>query len=279
MSWVRRLLAAALLAGAFASAVAQDEADRLLDAIKLALFDRDWQTALDQSRSLQQGFPDSVHAGEAIYFEAQALERLGRLKDALDRYQQLVRRPRGVGELHLGQAHLSSVSIAVDLCRQGDCSRLSIAEDALSSSDKGRRYYAALRLSFVPVKSRARRAVPVLREILRAEGDDEIRNRANLALLRIDPKLVERQAAQLGIAGRTLNLEVFDKDDLIVDLVLPLSLADFLVDVIPDEALDDLRKEGLDPRDLVRSIERSPQRILTIRANDFLFRIWIGSSN
>lgn len=260
----------------------QPSPEDLLREVKLALFDSQWQKALDSARRLQADFPDSSLAAQALYYEAQALENQGAQAEAIRKYDRFTDRPGSAGSLLVQQAQLSIINLAVELYRQGDKSWIGRVREALSSREQALRYYAALRLSAVPDKGEARRAVPVLREILAKEQDADLRDRAILALLRIDPKLAEEQSRQGGSgrrsspSGQTLNLEIIAEGEATVSMSFPLSMARWLVDAIPADALDELKQEGIDPRNLIEELQKAGGRnIVEVRSKDALFRIWI----
>ncbi len=274
---------AILLLGQGGQALAQQpSAQKLMRDIKLALFDSRWDEALQSARRLQSRFPDSPLAGQALYYEAKALESKGSLAEAVRKYDRFADQPRDAGSLLLQQARLSIINLAVELYRQGDKSWIRRTRQALSSRDQALRYYAALRLSAVPDKSESGRAVPVLREILGNEPDADLRDRAILALMRIDPKLAEGQNRRGGSArrragvGQRLNLEIVAEGEATVSLSFPLSMARWLVDSIPRDALRELEEEGIDARNLIDELQRAGgQNIVEVRSKDALFRIWI----
>lgn len=276
------LLAFLLLAQGGLAQAQQPSADDLLREIKLALFDSQWEKALDSARRLQASFPDSPLSAQALYYEAQALENQGEPAEAIRKYDSFVDHPRGAGSLLVQQAQLSIINLAVDRYRQGDKSWIGRVRRALSSRDQALRYYAGLRLSAVPDKGEARRAVPVLREILAKEKDAELRDRAILALLRIDPKLAEEQnrrnssGRRQASSGQTLNLEIVAEGEATVSMSFPLSMARWLVDAIPADALRELEDEGIDARNLIEELQKAGGRnIVEVRSKDALFRIWI----
>ena len=282
-SCITTALSAILLLVQGGNALAQQpSAENLLREIKLALFDSRWDQALESARRLQSRFPDSPLAGQALFYEAQALENKGSQAEALRKYDRFVDRPQTAGSLLVQQAQLSIINLAVELYRQGDKSWIGRTRQALSSRDQALRYYAALRLSAVADKGEARRAVPVLREILGNEQEADLRNRAILALLRIDPKLAGEQnrrgssgKGRAG-AGQRLNLEIVAEGEATVSLSFPLSMARWMIDAIPRDALRELEREGIDARNLIEELQRAGGlNIVEVRSKDALFRIWI----
>ncbi|HSR66770.1 MAG TPA: hypothetical protein VLU25_02420 [Acidobacteriota bacterium] len=269
------LLTAALVCALAASAAAQSDADQLLLEIKVALFDQNWEEALGKARRLQRDFPDDRRKAHAIYYEADALQGLERRAESLRRFE--AARQAGLNDTLEEQARLSIIDLAVELWQQGDTDYIGRALDELGKDNRRTRYYAALRLSYVDDKSVASRAVPVLREILEKEADEDLRNRATLALLRIDPRLSpSNSGSSAGTQGRRLRIKIEADGEEVVSLSLPLSLARALFQAIPRDAKDELERNGIgDAEKLLEELLESKTNVLEFRSSDRYFRIWI----
>ena len=149
----------------------------------------------------------------------------------------------------------------------------------LDGRDKALRYFSALKISYISDKGVCGKAVPVLKEILRSEEDEELRNRASIALLRCDPKLAQDpdlNAVRSSRRGpnRSIRVVVIEEGVEVAKLNLPLSLARAISQLIPDEARRELRREGIDPENLVEELMRM-RDILEVKTQDGLLRIWI----
>jgi len=250
-------LALALLSLAPAAARAQADAEALRQA-KALYFDRQyaearaaWQAILDA------GAPKEV---SALYWVARCSESLGESERALAEYgRYLASRPpdRALAE----EAKTSRVALAVKLARAGQPGQLSIAREALKDPSRTVRYFAALQLaSLGPEKGRP--AVPVLQEILAQEKDEDLVERAKLALLRIDSSALPMAAPAPRPRGREaawVRIRIYQKGESKpnVAINLPVALADLVFKALPDEAMQDLRKEGYDARSFWEALKKT----------------------
>lgn len=271
-SW---LLTAALACAWTVPAAAQSNADQLLLEIKVALFDQHWQEALGKARRLQSEFPNDRRKSQAIYYEADALQGLERRSESLQRFEAAMQ--AGLNDTLQEQARLSIIDLAVELWQQGDKTYIGRVLDELGKDNRRTRYYAALRLSYVNDRSVARRAVPVLREILEDEDEEDLRNRATLALLRIDPRLSPSNGgSSAGTKGSRLRIKIEADGEEVVSLSLPLSLARALFQAIPREAKEEMERNGIADADkLLEELMASKTNVLEFRSRDGYFRIWI----
>jgi tetratricopeptide (TPR) repeat protein len=277
------LLVGMMMLGALPAAVQSPE--ELLSQAKLSMFDGQWTQALDQIHRLRTLSPREDVLTSSYFYEARVLEKLGRLSEALETYDVYLGRS-GRDSALTAEARSSVIRLAVDLYRAGRKGHLDRALAALRSGDRDLAFLAALQLSRLPEEGLRRQAVPVLQRELRESSDAEVRNQASLALLRIDPRLLEpesvsRPEAAGGVsrdpketAGRNLRLVFRDGDGEELRLNLPLSLARLLLASLPDSAKADLRKEGIQADNLVEELSKAGE-ILEIRTSDGLIRIWI----
>ena len=77
------------------------------------------------------------------------------------------------------------MALAAKLYKNGKRQHLGVLEEALGDSSRTVRYFAALQMASLG-PSVGGSAVPVLQEILRSETDEDLVERAKLALLRLD---------------------------------------------------------------------------------------------
>ena len=76
----------------------------------------------------------------------------------------------------------------------------------LDDKNKVVSYYAAFKLSYLPERQIAARALPVLLTILDREKDDELRDRAKIAVMRMDPARLKETGRPTGKrAGKMLT--------------------------------------------------------------------------
>ncbi len=132
-------------------------------------------------------------------------------------------------------------------------------------------------------------AVPVLKEIVKQEKDRDLVNRAEIALLRVDPKSLApitaakpsgKKPIPAAVSGqpRMLHLQIFQNGAAkpLVDLNVPVSFAQMAVSALDEPAKAEMRKKGFDVENVMRDLERmGPAKILTIRDANRTVQLWI----
>jgi hypothetical protein len=163
----------------------------------------------------------------------------------------------------------------VKLAKGGNASHLQVAREALEDKSRTVRYFAALQLaSLGPAAGKP--AVPVLREILAQEKDEDLVERAKLALLKVDRRALEAtpppgpQPAPARSAA-WVRVRIYERGDTKprVAINVPMALADLVFKALPDDAIAGLRKEGYDARSFWEAVKKTgPAEILTIEGRD-----------
>ena len=254
------------------TAWAQADAEALRQA-KALFFDRQYSEA----RAAWQGVLDasgSTDAPAALYWVARCSESLGESERALAEYgRYLAARPldRALAE----EAKTSRIALAVKLAKAGNPAHLKGARQALTDPDRTVRYFAALQLASLGPEQ-GKPAVPVLQEILAKEKDEDLVERAKLALLRIDRSALPApapapQPKPRGREAAWVRIRIYEKGESKpnVAINLPVALADLVFKALPDEAIADLRKEGYDARSFWEALKKTgPAEILTIEGKD-----------
>jgi hypothetical protein len=278
---MRERLAALLVAALLlpAGALAQAEGEKLRAAKEL-FFDRQYAEA----REAWQAVSASGRAADrpaALYWVARCSENLGESVRALGEYgAYLASRPadRALAE----EARTSRVALAVKLAKAGTTEHLSVARDALADSSRTVRYFAALQVASLGPQA-GKPAVPVLREILAQEKDEDLRERAKLALLRVDRQSLSAEASPAprprGREATWVRVRIYEKGAAKpgVSINLPVALADLVFKSLPDDAIADLRREGYDARTFWDRLKTTgPAEILTIEGDDGeRIQVWI----
>jgi proline dehydrogenase len=165
----------------------------------------------------------------------------------------------------------------MSLYEKGRKSYLREVKARLHRPDDQIRYYAAYKLSFLKDKREAEEAVPVLKEILEEERDQELRDKAKIALLRIDPDAFEEyEEESQERRGRMLKFRIINRrtKDELFKFNVPWALADLALANIPEEARDDLRKEGYNLDRITRELIDKGE-IIEIKTRDVIIKIWI----
>lgn len=284
MSALRRRAVAALVAVALALAAAgparaQADADRLRNA-KALFFDGKY---IEARQAWQSVLARGAEADTAAFWIARCSEKLGEYERALKEYQAFLdRRPvdRALGE----DARTSRVAIAARLVKSGQPQYLPILKDALADPSKTVRYYAALQLAGLGPQAGAA-AVPVLKRILESEKDEDLVERAKLALLRLDPAALApaRAPAAAPSASRReaswlrVRITKRGQSQPAVSINLPVALAELVFKSLPEGARRELREKGYDADNFWGRLKKlGPTEIVTIEGDDGeRIQIWI----
>jgi len=278
---MRERMAALLLAALLlpAGALAQADAEKLR-AAKALFFDRQYAQAREAWQAVRASGP-GPEAQAALYWIARCSESLGESERALGEYgQYLAARPadRALAE----EAKTSRVALAVKLAKAGKTQHLDVARDALADPNRTVRYFAALQLASLGAEE-GKAAVPVLREILAQEKDEDLVERAKLALLRLDRTALSEAPSPSPRRGAReaawVRVRIYEKGSSKpqVSINLPVALADLVFKSLPDGAVADLRKEGYDARTFWERLKKTgPAEILTIEGDDGeRIQVWI----
>ena len=257
----------------------QGDAETLRKA-KTLFFDRHYADARDAWREVHStGHGNEAQA--ALYWIARCSEKLGESERALEEYEAyLDSRPsdRTLPE----EATTSRVALAAKLYKSGKKQHLGILQDALGDSNRTVRYFAALQMASLGPKVGGP-AVPALQEILRKETDEDLVERAKLALLRLDRSaLAEATPPSTGSRGSGtgwIRVRIWEKGSQKpqLSLNLPVFLADMVFNSLPDEARDELREEGFDATSFWERLKQSgPADILSVEGEDGTrIEVWI----
>jgi hypothetical protein len=281
---MRERLAALLLAALLlpAGALAQADAEKLR-AAKALFFDRQYAEAREAWQAVRAsgGGPD---AQAALYWIARCSERLGENEHALAGYAEyLAARP--ADHALVEEAKTSRIALAVKLTKEGKAQHAAVAREALADPSRQVRYFAALQVASLGPEA-GKPAVPVLKEILAQEKDEDLVERAKLALLRVDRAALAE--ASPGPAPRPtgrsreatwIRVRIYEKGSARakVAINLPVALADLVFKSLPDDAVADLKREGYDARTFWQRLKKTgPAEILTIEGDDGeRIQVWI----
>jgi len=282
---VKRLLAVMLLACSAATASAQVGAERVRAAKALTL-DRKYAEARQAWQAIL-ATAQGADADAAAYWIARSSEKLGEHERAFKEFGTfLARRP--ADRSLLDEARTSRIGLAARLYRAGQTSYVNVMHEGLTDTNKTVRYYAALQLGGLGAPT-SKRAVPVLKEILAKENDQDLLDRARIILLKLDPgALTQAPAPELkgtprapGPAGtaRWLRVRVFEAghSQPQVNVNVPVALADVLFQSLPDEAKSGLKKKGYDADNFWRKLKQlGPTEIIEIKGDDgSVVKVWL----
>jgi tetratricopeptide (TPR) repeat protein len=262
-------LALSALAG---TALAQADVEALRQA-KALFFDRQYEEARTAWQSvLSSG--GGKESEPALYWVARCSESLGESERSLAEYgRYLAARP--TDKTLVEEAKTSRVSLSVKLAKAGKPAHVGIVREALKDASRTVRYFAALQLASLGPEQ-GKPAVPVLQEIIAKEKDEDLVERAKLALLRVDRSALPAAAPVPAPAPRRgqaswVRVRIYQRGESKpnVAINLPVALADLVFKALPDEAIEDLRKEGYDARSFWEALRKTgPAEILTVEGKD-----------
>lgn len=268
------LLLASLLLQAYAQAQPDE---KLFQEAKVLIFDKEWKDAQEKLEDLLEKYPDSPWYSQAVFYRAKCLkEQKGKKLEALKAFQDYIKqkdRSKSLAE----DSELSIIDLAYELYKDGKRSYLDEIEKRLSSSNRVVRYFAAIKLSQVEEKKVASRAVPMLKEIIKKEKDDELRDRAKIALLRVDPGALKDLEEERPVRkARLLKIRVWKDGELTFKVNIPWALADLALGSIEEEEKASLKKEGYDLDTIMKTLAEAGEIIyIENKEEGTIIKIWI----
>ena len=268
------LLLASLLLQAYAQAQPDE---KLFQEAKVLIFDKEWKDAQEKLEELLEKYPDSPWYSQAVFYRAKCLkEQKGKKLEALKAFQDYIKRENRSKSL-AEDSELSIIDLAYELYKDGKRSYLDEIEKRLSSSNRVVRYFAAIKLSQVEEKKVASRAVPMLKEIIKKEKDDELRDRAKIALLRVDPGALKDLEEERPVRkARLLKIRVWKDGELTFKVNIPWALADLALGSIEEEEKASLKKEGYDLDTIMKTLAEAGEIIyIENKEEGTIIKIWI----
>jgi tetratricopeptide (TPR) repeat protein len=268
------LLLACLLLQAFAQAQPDE---RLFQQAKILIFDEEWKEAQGKLEELLDKYPGSPWYSQALFYRAKCLEeQKGKELEALKAYQDYIKRKDRSKSLS-EDSELSIIDLAYGLYKNGKKSYLAEIEKRLSSSNKVVRYFAAIKLSQVENKKVASGAIPVLKEIIEREEDDELRDRAKIALLRVDPGVLKDLEEERPVReAKLLKIRVWKDGELTLKINIPWALADLALSSIEEREKTELEKEGYDLDKITKTLIEAEGVIqIENKEEGTIIKIWI----
>lgn len=252
--------------------------ERLFQEAKIFIFDEEWKEAQERLEELIENYPESWLYSQAFFYRAKCLsEQKGKEVKALKAYQDylgLRYKNKSLAE----ESEISIMQLAYKLYEKGQKSYLEEIEARVYSAEKVIKYFAAIKLSFVEDKKIASKGIPVLKQIIRRERDDELRDRAKIALLRIDPNaLKDFEEEEYEERLIILKVRVYTKEEKepTFSLNIPWALADLALSALSEEDKGNLREEGYDLDKIIEKLIRNKGEILRIVTKNKIFKIWI----
>lgn len=247
-----------------------EESDKeIFDKARLSYLDKKYDQALNQLDRLIETFPHSSYYPKVLFYKGQCYIEKKMLQRALDNFEECL--VVSENEILKQEAEISIIDMNFALYEKTGKDKY--AEEIvryLKSKNDVVRYYAAFILSKVKNKTIASKAVPILKQIIAQETDQELVNRAKLALLRIDPRYLQTKKPG------SLVFQAINKKTKIETFLLkiPFALVSLAMDSLPKDAKEELKEEGYDLDAILKTVVEKGE-ILKIESEDSIFKIWI----
>ena len=285
-SLLRAMVAAAAVLVPVAGAAATPTVAEQLQSAKALFFDGKYaeaRTAWQAVRAASRG----AESAAALYWIARSSEKLGEHERALGEYATFLS-AKPADKALVEEARTSRVGIAARLYKDGQKAHAPILTAALADPSRTVRYYAALQVATLGPEM-ARPAVPVLREIVKTEKDNDLVERAKLALLRVDPAALSdlpdrRPPVTLTGSAREVRKATWIKVRITekgaeapkVSVTMPFALAELVFKSLPDEALRELKNDGYDATNFWQKLrDMGPTDVIDIEGDKGeRVRIW-----
>lgn len=246
----------------------------LFKQAKLLLFDRQWDQALKVLDEFMESFPKSDQYSLALFYKGKCLEEKKQYLKSLESYHSFL-------EISLNKSLKEEATVAIidvyfNLYQTGKENYLEKLMNFLNSNQRNIQYYAAFKLSYAKDKRWAKKAVPILKKLLNQEKDDELKDRARIALMRIDPDSVRKLSQEKSPETRLLHIQVFDKKlrKETFTLTIPLLLGKLALESIPQKEKSSLKRKGYNIDELLTKLTDSGD-LIKIDDEDSVFKIWI----
>jgi len=252
--------------------------EQLLQEAKILIFDKKWEQAEQKLSELLSRYPRSPFYAQALFYKGKCLsEQKGKELQAWQTFEEFLKRPDKPEGL-VEEARIASLDLAFTLYKSGQTGFGQILTDSLNDPSRVIRYYAAFKLSYLDDKKIARKAVPVLKKLMAEEKDQELIDRAKIALLRISPESFQ-EIKDEPVSGelRQIKIRIYEKGKKAptVSVNLPLSLADLALQAMPEEDKNRIKKQGYDLDRLLSDLAKSREKLVRIEEGGDLIEIWI----
>ena len=275
MKMKKKLFTVIFVSWLFSGVLAAQADKNTFEKAKLLIFDKQWAAALKELDEVIDKRADSRYYAVALFYRGKCQEELGAKKQALESYEKFI---INSGSSNLAEeARISIIDLAAVLYQAGGKNYLQKMVELLNHENKIVSYYAAFKLSYLPDRKIAARALPVLQTILDKEKDDELRDRAKIAVMRIDPaRLKEMDRQNKELAGKMLKIRIFDRNDAQAKLSLniPLALADLALKSLSQEQKQLLLKQGHNLDEILTQLTARGMKI-DIQDEDSVIQIWV----
>lgn len=247
----------------------------VFEKAKILIFDEQWEAALKQLDGMLAAYPAGRYSAVALFYRGKCQAELGAKKPALASFELFVKAQPGNPLAE--DALISIIDLAADLFAAGEKAYLERIVALLRHENKVVSYYAAFKLSYLSDRGRARQALPVLNAIMEREKDDELRDRARIAIMRIDPsRATGAEPLARAKSGRMLKIRIVGKKskEAEISLNIPLGLADLAIRSLSEEQKRSLRRQGYNLEGILARMVGQGLKI-DFQDEEGVFRIWV----
>lgn len=267
-----------LVCSFFQSGLQAQTVEELFQEAKVLIFDKKWERAQEKLDIILRDYPGSRWYSQALFYQARCLKEQ-KNKEALalavyKSYTQLEDAQPALVE----ESELAIIDLSSRLIDKGKKAYLKDIEERLRSKNKVIRYYAAIKLSYSKDKTIAGKGLPVLKYMAERERDEELRDRARLAILRIDPAAFKNfEEEKDEPRARTLYIRAYKEgvEEPTFKLNIPWALADLAFSAIPEKEKAVLREEGYDLDRIIHQLLEYRGEILEIYGEEITIKIWL----
>jgi tetratricopeptide (TPR) repeat protein len=257
--------------------------ERELSDVKLLIFDRKWKEAETKIMDILRKYPESESFSDILFYLGQCIqEQGGREEEAINTFKRYLKKREGAKFAE--EAEIAIIDLSSELYKKGKKNYIDNIKIGLESKNRVIRYYSAFKLSYFKEGEKFL-AVPVLMEILKEEKDEELKERAKIALLRIDPYLlkgIKDEESKI----RMLRIAIFKrstgKQEL--SIKIPVELANLAIQAISkpdyrikgDVKIDGKRVESGTLAEIFQKfLNMKKAELLEIYDEDEIIKIWI----
>lgn len=254
--------------------LAQENETALFEKAKVLLFDRQWDDALTVLDRFIRRYPDSDRFPLALLYRSRCLEEKRLFLRALESYRKFLN--KSPNDNLREDALIAIIDIHNSLYQGGRRSSIDAVIEYLGHRQWTVRYYAAFKLSYLQDKKIAVRAVPVLKKIISEERDTELKDRAKIALMRIDPEYLKDISRLGGPEAKLLHIEVYDKKmgKTTFSIAIPFMFARLALESIPQKEKSTLKNKGYNIDTLLKKLLEKGE-LFRIDDQNTVFKIWI----
>jgi len=270
------MIITALLIIFFPRGMYGEESDKdIFDQARLAYLDEQYDRALNKLDRLIEKFPGSDFYPQVLFYKGRCYEKKRMFQKALDNFEEclVVSQNKFLKE----EAEISIIDVNFSLYEKtGNKKHTKEIIRYLKGKNDVVRYYAAIMLSKVKDKTIAYKAVPTLKWITANESDQDLVERAKIALMRIDPGLLKKLSKSKKLSDLVLVIKATNKKTKRVtfSLSIPFAFAKLAMDNLPEDARDALEEEGYDLDAIINTVVDKGE-ILKIESETSIFKIWI----